>query len=62
MFDNDFGDMFAVEYEYFLIDDEPKYDVVEFDDLRSTIDCLLTNAYVSILPCFSWIESCSWFS
>ena len=32
---------FAVEYESFLVNDEPEYDAFEFDDLCSTVDCLL---------------------
>jgi len=36
--------MFAVECESFLIDDEPEYDVFEFDDLCSTANCRLANA------------------
>jgi len=36
--------MFAVEYEPFLVNDEPGYDDFEFDDLCSTADCLLTAA------------------
>ena len=34
--------MFAAEYESFLVNDEPEYDVFEFDDWYSTADCLLT--------------------
>ena len=44
-FDDDLDDMFAVEYESFLIDDELEYDVVEFDDLCSTTDYLLATAF-----------------
>ena len=32
-FDDEFDEMFAAEYESFLIDDEPEYDVFQFDDL-----------------------------
>ena len=35
-------DVLATEYESFLIEDEPEYDVFEFDDLCSTADCLFT--------------------
>ena len=37
-FDDEFDELFAAEYESFLIDDEPEYDVFQFDDLYS---CLL---------------------
>ena len=37
-------DVFVVEYESFLVNDEPEYDAFEFDDLCSTADCLLTAA------------------
>jgi len=54
VFDDDFNDMFTVEYESFLIDDEPEYDVFEFDELCSVADCLFTNvsesAHKSISP------------
>jgi len=33
--------VFATEYESFLVDDKPEYDVFEFDDLYSTANCLL---------------------
>jgi len=42
VFDDAFDEMFAVEYESFLVNDEPEYDVFEFDDLCSTADYLLT--------------------
>jgi len=42
IFDDAFDDVFATEYESFLINDEPAYDVFEFDDLCSTTDYLLT--------------------
>jgi len=45
IFDDDFDDIFAAKYESFLIDDEPEYDVFEFDDLCSAFDCLLTVAF-----------------
>jgi len=41
VFDDAFDDVFATEYESFLIDDELEYDVFEFDDLCSTTNCLL---------------------
>ena len=37
-----FDDEFDTEYELFLMNDEPEYDVFEFDDLCSTADFLLT--------------------
>ena len=40
--------MFAAEYESFLLNDEPEYDVLEFDDLCSTTDYLLTAVSKSI--------------
>jgi len=42
VFDDAFDEMFATEYEFFLVNDELEYDVFEFDDLCSTADCLLT--------------------
>ena len=39
--DYNFDDMFTIEYEPFLVDDEPKYDVFDFDNLHPTADCLL---------------------
>ena len=45
--DSVFDDVLATEYESFLIDDEPEYDVFEFDDLCSTANCLLTAVYES---------------
>ena len=41
IFDDAFDVVFATESESFLIYDEPKDDVFEFDDLCSTADCLL---------------------
>jgi len=41
IFDDDFDDMFAIEYESFLVDEEGEYDVFEFDDLCCTADYLL---------------------
>ena len=43
IFDDAFDDVFATEYESFLINDEPEYDVFEFNDLCSLADCLLTT-------------------
>ena len=40
--------MLAIEYESFLVDDEPQYDTFEFDDLCSTADCLLTAMSESV--------------
>jgi len=48
MFDNEFDDMLAVEYESFLIDDEPEYDVFKSDDLCYAVDCLLTDTSESV--------------
>jgi len=42
VFNDAFDDVFANEYESFLINDELEYDLFEFDDLCSTADCLLT--------------------
>ena len=42
-FDDDLDDIFAAEYESFLIDEELEYDVFQFDDLYSTVDCLLAT-------------------
>jgi len=50
--DDDFDDMFATDYESFLMDDEPEYDVFEFDDLCSMANYLLASisefAYESV--------------
>ena len=35
--------MFATEYESFLIDDEPDYDVFQFDDLCSASECVISS-------------------
>jgi len=43
-FDDEFDEMFAAEYESFLIDDEPKYDVFQFDDLCSASECVISSA------------------
>ena len=40
-FDDKFNEMFVAEYESFLIDDEPEYDVFQFDDLCSTSECAI---------------------
>ena len=42
--------MFATEYESFLIDDEPKYNVFELDDLCSSTNCLIGFASKSDSP------------
>ena len=55
LFDDDFDHMFAAERKPFLIDDEPKYDVFESDDLCSTADCLLVSA--SKFALYSLIET-----
>jgi len=66
VFDDAFDDAFPTEYESFLIDDEPEYDVFEFDDLCSTVDYLLTAVYKSIAESVSPIalelSTPSWFS
>jgi len=59
VFDDASDEMFAIEYESFLVNDEPEYDVFEFDDLCSTADCLLTAVSESIyesvfLPALEW--------
>jgi len=43
VFDDAFEDVSVAEYESFLVNDGPEYDVFEFDDLCSTGDCLLTT-------------------
>jgi len=43
IFDDEFDDIFAVDYESFLMDEEPNYDLFKFDDLCSTIDCLIAS-------------------
>jgi len=47
VFDDDFDNMFAAEYKSFHIDDEPKHDVFKFDDVCSSTNCVLTNAFES---------------
>ena len=42
VFDDDFDNVFAAEHESFLVDDDPKCDVFEFNDLCSADDYLLT--------------------
>jgi len=42
VFDDAFDEIFVAKCESFLVNDEPEYDVFEFDDLCSTADCLLT--------------------
>jgi len=48
MFNDYFEDVFTVEYQSFLIIDEPEYDVFEFDDLYSVADYLLTTVSESV--------------
>ena len=55
VFDDAFDDVFATGYESFLINDEPKYDVFELDDLYSTADCLLTTVSESATESISLI-------
>jgi len=47
-FDDDFDDIFASEFEPFLMDDESEHDVFEFDDLYSTAKCLLASVAESL--------------
>jgi len=42
-----FNNAFSTEYESFIINDEPKYDVRGFDNLCFTADCLLTAVFES---------------
>ena len=53
VFDDTFDDIFATEYESFLIEDEPEDDVFEFDDLCSTANCLLIAVFESNHEFFS---------
>jgi len=48
IFGDAFDEMFTAKYESFLMNDEPEYDVFEFDDLCSTADCLLTIVFESM--------------
>ena len=41
---DEFDEMFAAEYELFLIDDEPEYDVFQSDDLCSASECVISSA------------------
>ena len=43
----DFDDIVTAEYEPFLIDKEPEYDVFKFDDLCFFTDCLLASTATS---------------
>ena len=43
--------MFATKYKSFLINDELEHDVFEFNDLYSTVNCLLT----AISESYFWI-------
>jgi len=53
IFNVDFDDMFAAMYKSFFVDDEPEYDVFEFDDLCSTANYLLTIVSESVHESFS---------
>jgi len=44
-FHDEFGDMFVVEYESFLINDKPKNDVFQFDALCSASKCLIASTF-----------------
>jgi len=48
IFDDAFDEMFVAKYGSFLVNNEPEYDVFEFDDLCSTTDCLLTDVAESM--------------
>jgi len=48
VFDDAFDEIFVAEYESFLVNDELEYDVLEFNDLCSTTDCLLTDVSESM--------------
>jgi len=50
MFDDECDDIFVTEYESFLIDDESKYDVFEFDDLCCAADYLIASTSDSDFP------------
>jgi len=41
--DDALDDVLAAEYKSFLVNDEPEYDVFEFDDECSTANCLHTT-------------------
>jgi len=41
-FDDEFDEIFAIEYELFLIDDELEYDVFQFDDLGCASKCVIS--------------------
>jgi len=43
VFNDAFDEIFAAAYKSFLVNNEPEYDVFEFDDVCSTADCLLTG-------------------
>ena len=43
MFDDEFHDMFIAKYESLLMDDEPEYNVFEFDDLCSAANFLMAS-------------------
>jgi len=47
-FDDVLDDVLATKYESFLIDDELEYDMFEFDDLCSAIECLLAAMSESV--------------
>jgi len=42
--------MFPAEYEAFLMDDEPEYDVFQFDDLCSASECVISSASLELKP------------
>ena len=47
IFDDEFDNMFAAKYEYFLTDDESEYDMFEFNDLCSAAECLTASTFES---------------
>jgi len=53
IFDDDLDNMFAAEYEWFLMDDGLEYDVFEFDDLCFAADCLLATISQSVTESLS---------
>ena len=50
VFVDKFDVMCAAQYDLFLIDDEPEYDVFEFDDLCFTFESLIAAAFKSDSP------------
>ena len=42
--------MFAAKYESFLIDDEPEYNVFQFDEMCSSYECVISSISKSDFP------------